>query len=70
MKCYFVNGIITIETIAQDRPLDQLKKAIVVTLLTSENLSNTYIFSDKTPPQDGEPYLLNQVVDHDKKAIR
>lgn len=65
----FELGIIKIETIAKKQPLDNLKKAIVTTLLTSENPANTDIFSDKNPIIAEAPYLHGQVLDQDKKPI-
>ena len=65
----FAAGLITVETIAKKQPLEQLKKAIVVTLLTSNDPANTDIFSDEAPILQGKPYLYEQVVDHDGKAI-
>jgi membrane-bound lytic murein transglycosylase C len=65
----FVSGFIKVQTIASDKPLAQLKEAIVTTLLTNDNPANTDIFSAKTPKLTGKPYLLNQVLDQDKKPI-
>lgn len=65
----FARGLITVETIAKNRPMEQLQKAIVTTLLTSDNPANTDIFSDKTPTIAGKPYLFEQVLDHDNQPI-
>ena len=65
----FAKGLITVETIAKNQPLDQLKQAIVITLLTNDNPANTDIFSDADPTITGKPYLYEQVLDHDNKAI-
>lgn len=65
----FVKGLITIETIANEQPLVQLKQAIITTLLTTDNPANTDIFSDKNPKLGGTPYLLGQVLDQDDKPI-
>lgn len=65
----FEKGTITVETIAKNQPLLALKQAIVTTLLTTENPSNTDIFSDKKPVLSGKPYLLGQVLDHENKPI-
>jgi membrane-bound lytic murein transglycosylase C len=65
----FDRGLITVETIATDKPLVQLKKAIITTLLTNDNPANTDIFSDESPTLGGQPYLLGQVVDQDNKPI-
>lgn len=65
----FSKGVVRIETIAIKQPLEQLQKAIVVTLLTTEDPSQTDIFSDKTPVLAGKPYLLGEVLDQDKQPI-
>lgn len=65
----FAKGLVTVETIATKAPLEQLQKAIVITLLTGSNPANTDIFSDETPTISGKPYLYEQVLDHDKKPI-
>ena len=44
----FVKGKVRVETIASDKPLEQLQKAIVITLLTTQDPAQTDIFSDKT----------------------
>ena len=65
----FTKGIVRVETIATNKPLEQLQKAIVVTLLTSEDPSQTDIFSDQTPVIAGKPYLFGEVLDQDKQPI-
>ena len=65
----FTKGVVRVETIATNKPLEQLKKAIVVTLLTTQDPSQTDIFSDKTPVLSGQPYLLGEVLDQDNKPI-
>jgi membrane-bound lytic murein transglycosylase C len=65
----FSLGKIKIETIATEQPLHHLKNAIVTTLLTTENPADTDIFSDKEPKLSGKPYLFEQILDQDNKAI-
>lgn len=65
----FTQGKIKIETIAKKQPLAHLKKAIITTLLTTENPADTDIFSDKEPIFAGKPYLFMQVLDQDNQAI-
>lgn len=65
----FAKGLVTVETIARDKPLEQLQRAIVVTLLTNDNPADNDIFSDEDPKLTGKPYLFEQVLDHDNKAI-
>jgi len=66
----FAAGTITVETLNSPKPKDQLKSAIVTTLLTTDDPSSTDIFSDQTPQFSGEPYLFGQVLDQDRKPIR
>ena len=66
----FVNGRITVETIAKEHSLGELKHALVATLLATDDPSSTDIFSDRDPDFTGKPFLLGQVVDQDGKAIQ
>lgn len=66
----FLNGRITVETIAKEDSLGELKHALVVTLLATDDPSSTDIFSDRDPDFTGKPFLLGQVVDQDGKAIQ
>ena len=66
----FVNGRITVETIATEHSLGELKHALVATLLATGDPSSTDIFSDRDPDFTGKPFLLGQVVDQDGKAIQ
>lgn len=65
----FSKGLVSVETIARKAPLEQLKQAIVITLLTDSNPAHSDIFSDKSPEISGKPYLFEQVLDQDKKPI-
>ena len=66
----FRNGRITVETIAKEHSLGELKHALVATLLATDDQSSTDIFSDRDPDFTGKPFLLGQVVDQDGKAIQ
>jgi len=66
----FEQGYLRVETIAEDAPLDKLERALVVALLTPRNLSMEDIFSDAEPELGEEPFLFEQVLDHDGEAIR
>ena len=66
----FLNGRITVETIAEEHSLGELKHALVATLLATDDLSSTDIFTDRDPDFTGKPFLLGQVVDQDGKAIQ
>ena len=66
----FLNGRITVETIAKEHSLGELKHALVTTLLATDDPSSTDIFTDRDPDFTGKPFLLGQVVDQDGKAIQ
>jgi len=66
----FLNGRITVETIAKENSLGELKHALVATLLATEDPSSTDIFTDRDPDFTGKPFLLGQVVDQDGSAIQ
>ncbi len=62
----FEQGKVHVETL--DR--QDLKKAIIVTLLTPYNPDEVDLFSDKAVPLGEEPMLYGQVVDHQGHPIR
>lgn len=62
----FDKSLVRVETLVAS----QLKPAIVTTLLSPSNPQSVDLFSDKPVQLGGVPFLYNQVVDHDKKAIR
>ncbi len=66
----FDRGIITVETIAQDKPLDSLRNAIITTLLTPADPRAVDLFSAKTVKLGETPFLLGEVKDTDNKNIR
>ncbi|MCC5880970.1 MAG: DUF3393 domain-containing protein [Idiomarina sp.] len=66
----FEQGYLQVETIAEDAPLAQLKRALVLALLTPKNLTLEDIFSDAEPELGDEPFLYNQVLDQDQQGIR
>jgi membrane-bound lytic murein transglycosylase C len=66
----FRNGRITVETIAKEHSLGELKHALVATILATDDPSSTDIFTDRDPDFTGKPFLLGQVVDQDGKAIQ
>ncbi|WOJ94032.1 murein transglycosylase domain-containing protein [Congregibacter variabilis] len=66
----FDEGWLQVETIATEDPLGKLRQAIINTLLTTRDMSIEDIFTDATPPVDGEPFLLGQVLDTEGQAIR
>ena len=52
----FVNGRITVETIAKEHSLGELKHALVVTLLATDDPSSTDIFTDRDPDFTSKPF--------------
>ncbi|SHF24736.1 membrane-bound lytic murein transglycosylase MltC [Vibrio gazogenes] len=66
----FNQGQITVETVATTEPLVHLKKAIVTTLLTPDDPKHVDLFSSEKIVLKGKPFLYQQVVDQDHKAIQ
>ncbi|GAD90745.1 MULTISPECIES: membrane-bound lytic murein transglycosylase MltC [Vibrio] len=66
----FSTGKIVIETIASDDPKAHLKTAIITTLLTPDDPAHVDLFSSSNIKLKGEPFLYQQVVDQDNKAIQ
>jgi len=66
----FENSWVQVETIAIKNTNSLLAQAISTTLLTSNDPSKTDIFSSRAPVLGDEPFLYQQVLDQDKKAIR
>ncbi|WP_010367822.1 murein transglycosylase domain-containing protein [Pseudoalteromonas citrea] len=66
----FVQGSVTIETIATKNIKPKLSQAIFETLLTSDDPSQTDIFSSQSPTLSGEPFLYPQVRDQDGQVVR
>ncbi|PSV27699.1 MULTISPECIES: membrane-bound lytic murein transglycosylase MltC [unclassified Photobacterium] len=66
----FDNGKIYVSTVAQYAPEATLKKAIEETLLMPADPSQVDLFSDKSIPLNGKPFLLGQVKDHDNQDIQ
>ena len=70
----FESGTVTIETLAPDSQEQYLKKAIITTLLTPDDPRQVDLYSDATPggPDEskGNPFLYEQVLDHEGKAIQ
>ncbi|MBI9081511.1 MAG: membrane-bound lytic murein transglycosylase MltC [Pseudodesulfovibrio sp.] len=66
----FDKGIITVETVDQQRPLTSLKNAIVTTMLTPDDPRAVDLYSDKTIKLGETPFLLNEVRDLENKSIR
>ncbi|KJF82179.1 membrane-bound lytic murein transglycosylase MltC [Photobacterium angustum] len=66
----FDNGKIYVSTVAQYAPEATLRKAIEETLLMPADPSQVDLFSDKSIPLNGKPFLLGQVKDQDNQDIQ
>ncbi|MGX9419269.1 membrane-bound lytic murein transglycosylase MltC [Vibrio sp. WJH972] len=66
----FDKGTITIETIASSEPLVHLKRAIKTTLLTPDDPLSVDLFSSKDIELKGQPFLYQQVVDHENQPMQ
>ncbi|MFA0414387.1 membrane-bound lytic murein transglycosylase MltC [Vibrio renipiscarius] len=66
----FQKGTIIIETVSPTDPKLHLKNAIMTTLLTPDDPANVDLFSSKDITLEGQPFLYQQVVDQDNKAIQ
>lgn len=66
----FQKGTIIIETVSPTDPKLHLKNAIMTTLLTPDDPANVDLFSSKDIKLEGQPFLYQQVVDQDNKAIQ
>ncbi|MCG9704928.1 membrane-bound lytic murein transglycosylase MltC [Photobacterium damselae] len=66
----FDTGKIYVSTVSKYAPKKTLKEAIVSTLLMPADPAQVDLFSDKTIPLNGKPFLLGQVKDHDGQDIQ
>jgi len=66
----FDTGIVTVETVEQNKPLTSLKSAIVTTLLTPGDPRAVDLYSAKTVKLGETPFLLGEVKDQENKDIR
>ncbi|WP_260261550.1 membrane-bound lytic murein transglycosylase MltC [Vibrio intestinalis] len=66
----FAKGTIIVETVSPTEPKVHLKNAIITTLLTPDDPANVDLFSSKSIKLEGRPFLYQQVVDQDQKAIQ
>ncbi|MBQ4852557.1 DUF3393 domain-containing protein [Pseudoalteromonas sp. MMG013] len=66
----FDTGWVKIETIATKKISEKLSQAVFETLLTSDDPSQTDIFSSQSPKVAGEPFLYPQVRDQDGQLVR
>ncbi len=66
----FDQGLVVVETVDQTKPVPSLKNAIVTTLLTPDDPRAVDLYSAKTVALGPTPFLYQEVLDHDGKAIR
>ncbi|OBU43764.1 membrane-bound lytic murein transglycosylase MltC [Photobacterium damselae] len=66
----FDTGKIYVSTVSKYAPKETLKEAIISTLLMPADPAQVDLFSDKTIPLNGKPFLLGQVKDHDGQDIQ
>lgn len=66
----FEKGIITIETISNSHTREQLRKAIISTLLMGNEIASANLYSSEDIEPSREPFLYNQVVDQSGEPIR
>lgn len=66
----FDSGTIFVSTVAQFAPEATLKKAIEETLLMPADPSQVDLFTDKSIPLKGKPFLLGQIKDQDNQDIQ
>jgi len=66
----FDEGWLQVETVAESDALGKLREAVISTLLTTRDMTLEDIFTDTSPPTDGEPFLLGQILDDEGKPIR
>ncbi|WP_087022021.1 membrane-bound lytic murein transglycosylase MltC [Thaumasiovibrio subtropicus] len=65
----FTRGVITISTVAKTDRSAHLKQAIVTTLLTPDDPAGVDLYSAAEVTLKGKPFLFEQVLDHEGKAI-
>ncbi|USD65602.1 membrane-bound lytic murein transglycosylase MltC [Vibrio sp. SCSIO 43136] len=66
----FSKGTITIGTVAPTEAKKHLKNAIVTTLLTPDDPAHVDLYSSSAIKLEGKPFLYQQVLDQDQKAIQ
>ena len=66
----FDGGIITVETIADEKPLESLRNAIITTLLTPNDPRAVDLYSARAVTLGKEPFLLGEIRDFEGHNIR
>lgn len=66
----FDAGLVTVETLAQDKPLERLKSAVVTTVLTPADPRAVDLYSAGSVKLGETPFLYGEVKDYEGKNIR
>ncbi|TBR41214.1 DUF3393 domain-containing protein [Marinomonas agarivorans] len=66
----FDKGVVKVETLTKSAPIDTLKKAVALTLLTTADPTKTDIFSSSAPNTEGVPFLYPQVIDNEGIVVQ
>ncbi len=66
----FDRGIVRVETLEQEQPLENLKRAIITTVLTPNDPRAVDIYSAKAVKLGAVPFLYKEIKDHNEKDIR
>lgn len=66
----FEKGVVRVETLTTNSPIETLKQAVTITLLTTADPTKTDIFSSSAPNVDGVPFLYPQVIDNEGKVVQ
>lgn len=66
----FDRGIVTVETVDTKTPLESLREAIIITLLTPDDPRAVDLYSAKPVELGATPFLLGEVLDDERKQIR
>lgn len=65
----FDAGRVTVETLDTGNPDESLRSAIITTLLTPDDPRGVDMYSDRSVPLSGKPYLYGMVVDQHGRPI-
>lgn len=66
----FETGVIRVETVDSKDSKTKLEQAIITTLLTPDDPNKVELLTDKDVAPNGEPFLLNLVLDHQGQPVR
>ena len=66
----FDRGLVRVETLTSNSPIETLKEAVAITLLTTSDPTKTDIFSSSAPNTEGVPFLYPQVIDNEGIVVQ